>query len=440
VWPYDNLYSIHGGVLFMTHGGLDTLYIENVEISHNILHDPDDYDAVSFQDLEFVLGNFGRALYLDVFDSFAVIMRDCVFHDNREPNPAPETDYWWSLGSTVHIFSNSWGPGTTETHVKNCSFTDNDNGGLRTQWDGYTIIENSIFRNNKRYGIRIAGENAEIYNTYITGTMSEYYALFQYPSRQCAITILTTADSPHILRNITIAGNACRNLLTTNIADHPASVLQNCLIYGNSYQSLTAYWNDPQYDQPAVFEYCILPEFPDAGENNLIGVDPLFDEDLGAPWLSTASPAIDAGDGALAYNDLEDPAFPGFALWPSQGGLRNDIGYTGGPFAGTLDHLVEVKPPAGERPALPGTLVLAPAFPNPFNPRTTLVLELPEDLKVRVSLFNIRGQMVKELHNEVMTAGSHSIHVNGSQLASGVYFVQATSQSGSKNRKILLLK
>ena len=52
--------------------------------------------------------------------------------------------------------------------------------------------------------------------------------------------------------------------------------------------------------------------------------------------LSSTSPCIDAGDASIGYNDIENPGHPGFALSPSQGTVRNDIGAFGGFFAKVL--------------------------------------------------------------------------------------------------------
>ncbi len=52
--------------------------------------------------------------------------------------------------------------------------------------------------------------------------------------------------------------------------------------------------------------------------------------------LMPNSPCIDAGNPDLIYNDVEDPNNSGFAKWPSQGGLRNDMGVYGGPFSRTF--------------------------------------------------------------------------------------------------------
>ncbi len=71
---------------------------------------------------------------------------------------------------------------------------------------------------------------------------------------------------------------------------------------------------------------------PDGPNNNI--ADPMFvDVTPGSEdyRLQAGSPAIDAGDPAAGYDDIEDPGNPGYALSPSQGTVRNDMGAYGGP-------------------------------------------------------------------------------------------------------------
>ncbi|MCB1048631.1 MAG: hypothetical protein KDC10_15660 [Calditrichaeota bacterium] len=87
-----------GSTLFMKHNSLDSLIIENVEISHNVVIDHDDHWAlINTLGPEFVLGNLGRALYLSLNQTDVTVIRDCIFHDNRLNNFVPETDFYWSL-------------------------------------------------------------------------------------------------------------------------------------------------------------------------------------------------------------------------------------------------------------------------------------------------------------------------------------------------------
>jgi len=59
-------------------------------------------------------------------------------------------------------------------------------------------------------------------------------------------------------------------------------------------------------------------------------------------------------------------------------------------------------------------------------------------LKVRV--FNTLGREVAVLNNSIIQAGTHHFTVDGSSLASGVYFVQAEAQGLTVMRKVTLLK
>lgn len=66
-----------------------------------------------------------------------------------------------------------------------------------------------------------------------------------------------------------------------------------------------------------------------------IDVDPLY---FGPYFhLTAASPSVDAGDPAMAFDDPEDGMNPGLALWPALGSLRNDMGAYGGPGCWDLD-------------------------------------------------------------------------------------------------------
>lgn len=85
-------------------------------------------------------------------------------------------------------------------------------------------------------------------------------------------------------------------------------------------------------------------------------------------------------------------------------------------------------------------------WPNPFNPSTTLSFSLPESGSARLVIYNLKGQMVKELcRDEHFSAGEHRFvwdgkDFGGNDVSSGVYFARLTSRSGSANHKILLMK
>ena len=62
---------------------------------------------------------------------------------------------------------------------------------------------------------------------------------------------------------------------------------------------------------------------------------------------------------------------------------------------------------------LPNKTILYPAYPNPFNPSTTISFNIRKSDIVNLSIFNIKGQKVKTLLNSAQTAGKHSTVWNG---------------------------
>ena len=83
---------------------------------------------------------------------------------------------------------------------------------------------------------------------------------------------------------------------------------------------------------------------------------------------------------------------------------------------------------------------LSSAYPNPFNPTTTLGLALNEDGMVNMSVFNVRGQMVEQLISNDMKAGYHNVVWNANAVSSGMYFVRVEAGANTAMQKLMLLK
>jgi hypothetical protein len=95
---------------------------------------------------------------------------------------------------------------------------------------------------------------------------------------------------------------------------------------------------------------------------------------------------------------------------------------------------------------VPKEITLLQNYPNPFNPSTTIQYGLPARSSVRLVIYNILGQAVKELINTEQQAGIQSVVWNAN-VSSGLYFyrLEATSIDNSNKRfvetkKMLLLK
>jgi len=84
-------------------------------------------------------------------------------------------------------------------------------------------------------------------------------------------------------------------------------------------------------------------------------------------------------------------------------------------------------------------------FPNPFNPKTTISYQIPHPGIIKLQIYNIKGQKVKTLVNEVLTAGEHSTIWNGrdsndKRVSSSIYFYRIKTGTQTATGKCLLLK
>ena len=88
----------------------------------------------------------------------------------------------------------------------------------------------------------------------------------------------------------------------------------------------------------------------------------------------------------------------------------------------------------------PKQMRLNAAFPNPFNPSTTIELELANSSSVELSVFNSLGQLVEIVANKEFSAGKHQFTINASNWASGVYLIRARSGNTTLTQAISLIK
>ncbi len=84
-------------------------------------------------------------------------------------------------------------------------------------------------------------------------------------------------------------------------------------------------------------------------------------------------------------------------------------------------------------------------YPNPFNPETTISFSLPSSGKVRLDVYNLRGQLVRSLIDTRLETGTHSVIWNGKDYsgrdsATGVYIFKLHTDQGNTVRKAMLLK
>jgi hypothetical protein len=89
---------------------------------------------------------------------------------------------------------------------------------------------------------------------------------------------------------------------------------------------------------------------------------------------------------------------------------------------------------------LPKSITLSQNYPNPFNPSTEIRFTLPQATHVKLTVYNVAGQVVATLIDADAPAGFHAVRLDASTLASGVYFYKMTTGNFTQTKKMTLLK
>jgi hypothetical protein len=94
---------------------------------------------------------------------------------------------------------------------------------------------------------------------------------------------------------------------------------------------------------------------------------------------------------------------------------------------------------------LPATIKLLSAYPNPFNPQTNIIFQLPAPTIVNVGIYSINGQLIKRLYTGMAMAGEHrfvwsGFDQHGNTVASGVYILQVATPFENISQKLILIK
>ncbi len=92
----------------------------------------------------------------------------------------------------------------------------------------------------------------------------------------------------------------------------------------------------------------------------------------------------------------------------------------------------------------PDKFYLSQNFPNPFNNETKLIFYIPYRTNVLITVYDILGNKVREIMDEVLVPDLYEITINGERLSSGIYFYQLIATDGSdqftQTKKMVLLK
>ena len=89
---------------------------------------------------------------------------------------------------------------------------------------------------------------------------------------------------------------------------------------------------------------------------------------------------------------------------------------------------------------IPGAFDLLPNYPNPFNPSTTIRFAVPKESKVRLEIFDLRGQSQKLIADENLSPGTYTCVWDARNAASGVYVCRMQANDFLKATKLILIR
>jgi hypothetical protein len=167
--------------------------------------------------------------------------------------------------------------------------------------------------------------------------------------------------------------------------------------------------------------------FFELNDNLYLGLPDFFGNNQGVLEISEISDSSFSGD---FYATLTKPVL----TWPLQ-----SININNGLFVFNKISLpvLAVK----SKPKVPERLILFPAYPNPFNPSTTVrfsVLDTKQPLSLHI--YDIDGRLIETLFSGYVMPGFHEFQWNARQYPSGIYFAMFRSGDIMQSTKLILIK
>ena len=129
-----------------------------------------------------------------------------------------------------------------------------------------------------------------------------------------------------------------------------------------------------------------------------------------------------------------------------QDGRSTTMGYYDGltSIPGVYAQKLHIEPTSADDELVEPNEILS-NYPNPFNPETTISFDLPQDSKVNITVYNIKGQKIKTLINEQIQKGKHTtiwygFDENNKPVSSGIYIYKVKAGTEESIKRMLLLK
>lgn len=153
---------------------------------------------------------------------------------------------------------------------------------------------------------------------------------------------------------------------------------------------------------------------------------------LSYKWWKNSEQLLRTGDFYLYISNPNDPV-------PRTDTIRVEV--SNGHNSASVTWLVHVDNPSGINDEnLPLSYSLFQNYPNPFNPSTRISFSIPNSEYVELIIYNMIGEEIEKLVNDILPAGEYNINFNAVKLPSGIYIAKINAGSFAQTIKMSLLK
>lgn len=156
---------------------------------------------------------------------------------------------------------------------------------------------------------------------------------------------------------------------------------------------------------------------PPAGYNDVSGAPPLPSDYYSKMWEKTQR---------CTKQQIQDATIHLASLW-----------YTAWVNAGLLTQSSSVKK---EKSIKPKSFNLHQNFPNPFNPKTKIAFDIPQQAHAKLEIYSVDGKLISQLVNSSLDAGTYNVEWDANSVASGLYFYRLSAGEFSQTKKLVIVK
>ena len=150
----------------------------------------------------------------------------------------------------------------------------------------------------------------------------------------------------------------------------------------------------------------------------------------------TVNTSYTDGDFTANYKTGTDVA----EYWVTAEDINNNVSGETSHFSGNGTSWYQQKIAYKSDKEIPDIFKIDQNYPNPFNPSTNISYSLPQAGLVNLKIFDLLGNEVAELINEVKEKGNYRVQFNGENLSSGVYIYTVRFKNFIESRRMILMK